>query len=77
MYPRYITYIPFNRFVNMLLKLNENLFELDLHTLQGCYVQCSYLMSLLSPVKHPKLQGCYVICKYCIEEEFNIGKLKG
>ena len=42
-----------------------------------CYVQRSYLMSLLSPVKHPKLRGCYVIHKYCIEEEFNIVKLKG
>ena len=42
-----------------------------------CYVQHSYLMSLLSPVKHPKLQRCYVICKYCIEEVFNIVKIEG
>ena len=74
---RYIILISFNHFVNMLLKFNEDSFELDLHTLKGCYVQCSYLMSLLSPVKHPKLQGCYVIHKYCIEEEFNIVNLKG
>ena len=34
-------------------------------------------MSLLSPVKHPKLWGCYVICISVLSEEvFNIVRIE-
>ena len=85
----FVCNLHFNMYSNILYYLIQSLckyavkiywksFELDLHTLQGCYVQCSYLMSLLLPVKHPKLWGmlCNVLCtlhgmrKYCQNYNF-------
>ena len=41
---------------------------------------CESIRALLVPIEAMgpmDLLHCYVICKYCIEEEFNIVKLKG